>query len=74
MTSICFSSGELLDIISALEVKEDKAYMDGDDYLAAYYMQLAAKFECIYDKLQDLPGEQRESTMIPASNFTFNSN
>jgi hypothetical protein len=59
MTSASFSSGEILDIMKALEIMESKADYNEDYYLAAYYMSIGNKFQNIYDKLQELPGEQR---------------
>ena len=69
MTSISFTSGELLDIIKVLEVKENLAYIvDYDPGLAAYYMNLANQFQTIYDKLQELPGESRVANLVLAVN------
>lgn len=65
---ITFTSGELLDIIAALEVKEDYAYDVQEDHnLAAYYMNLGVKFQRMYDLLQGLPGEQRVSELVISS-------
>lgn len=64
MTSISFTSGELMDIISALEVKENQAYDGGDPHLAAYYMHMAAQFERINDRLSERPGEQRVAELV----------
>ena len=69
MTSISFTSGELLDIISALEEKENLAYLvDYDPGLSAYYMNLGNQFQRIYDKLQELPGESRVANLVLAVN------
>ncbi len=68
MTTISFTSGELLDIIDALEIKEDKAYIGGDKNLAAYYMNLGVRFQRVYDRLQGLPGEKREAQLVLAMN------
>ena len=71
MTSISFTSGELLDIMKALEVQENIAYtqhgMDNPQ-LAAYYMNLGVQFQHIYDKLQELPGESRVANLVLAAN------
>lgn len=62
---ITFTSGELLDIITALEVKEDYAYVvQENSHLAAYYMNLGVKFQRMYDLLQGLPGEQRIAELL----------
>lgn len=68
MTSITFTSGELLDIISALEIKEDKAYLNEDENLAAYFMNLGMRFQQVYDRLQDFPGEKRIANLVLAVN------
>lgn len=62
---ITFTSGELLDIISALEEKENFAYdVKEDQHLAAYYTNLGVKFQRMYDLLQGLPGEQRIAELV----------
>ncbi len=69
MTSISFTSGELLDIISALEEKENLACLvDYDPGLAAYYMNLGNQFQRIYDKLQDFVPENRVANLVLAVN------
>ena len=67
MTSISFTSGELLDIVSALEIKEDQAYDSGDHQLAAYYMNLSNQFNRIYDRLQDKVPEYRVAELVLAA-------
>jgi hypothetical protein len=66
MTSISFTSGEIMDIIDALEVKEDKSYLAGDVQLAAYYMQLVNQFQRINDRLSERPGEHRVAELVLA--------
>jgi hypothetical protein len=69
MTQISFTSGELLDIIKALEEKENLAYLvDYDPGLAAYYMNLANQFQTIYDKLQEFVPENRVANLVLAVN------
>jgi len=68
MTSISFTSGELLDIISALEEKEDALYLAEDHNLAAYYMNLGVQFQKVYDKLQEFVPENRVANLILAVN------
>jgi hypothetical protein len=67
MTSISLTSGQILDIISALEEKEDAIYESGDKHLAAYYMNMGAQFQRIYDRLQDVTPENRVANMVLAS-------
>jgi hypothetical protein len=66
MTSVSFTSGEIMDIIDALEVKEDKSYLAGDVQLAAYYMQLVNQFQRINDRLSERPGEHRVAELVLA--------
>ena len=69
MTSISFTSGELLDIIKALEIMENRAYVvDGNAHLASYYLHLITQFEVINEKLQELPGESRVANLVLAAN------
>lgn len=68
MTSISFTSGELLDIISALEEKENALYLAEDQHLAAYYMNLGVQFQKVYDKLQDFVPENRVANLVLAVN------
>lgn len=64
MTMISFTSGQILDIISALEAKENEIYDNGDKHLADYYMNLGTQFQRVYDRLQDLPGEKQVANMV----------
>jgi hypothetical protein len=69
MTSISFTSGELLDIIKVLEVKENLAYIiDNDPGLSAYYMNLGNQFQKVYDKLQEFVPENRVANLVLAVN------
>jgi hypothetical protein len=69
MTSISFTSGELLDIMKALEYYEDDAYYNQNDaQLASYYLSMQNQFRLIYDKLQELPGEDRVANLVLAAN------
>lgn len=56
---LTLTSGQLLDIIAVLEEKEDAHYLAENRALAAYYMQMGVVFQKAFDRLQDLPGEQR---------------
>ena len=66
MTTISFTSGEIMDIISALEVKEDQEYDAGNHHLAAYYMNIASQFYRIQDRLSERPGEHRVAELVLA--------
>jgi hypothetical protein len=68
MTSISFTSGELLDIISALEEKENALYLAEDKHLAAYYMNLGVQFQKVYDRLQEFVPENRVANLVLAVN------
>jgi hypothetical protein len=68
MTSISFTSGELLDIISALEIKLSLAETAGDSHLAIYYFEMQNQFQRIYDKLQDFVPENRVAHLVLAAN------
>ena len=61
---ISFTSGQLLDLIALLEEKEDALYDAEEKGLAVYYMQMGVQFQRMYDRLQDLPGEQRVAELV----------
>jgi hypothetical protein len=66
MTSISFTSGELLDIISSLCDKEQALY-DAENYqLSAHYLNILQQFETIVEKLEELPGEKRVANLVLA--------
>lgn len=64
MTSISFTSGQLLDIIALIESREDALYDAGDKHLAAYYMTMSAQFQRVYDRLQDVVPEERVARFV----------
>lgn len=66
MTSISFTSGEILDIISALCDKEQDVY-DENPHLSAYYLNMIQQFENVFHKLEELPGEKRVAQLILAA-------
>ena len=68
MTSISFTSGELLDIISALEIKLSQAENGGDAHLAMYYFNMQQQFQRIFDKLQEFVPENRVANLALAVN------
>ena len=67
---LTLTSGQLLDIIAALEEKENAHYDSENRALAVYYMQMGVVFQKAFDRLQDLPGEQRiVELVIPTTEF-----
>lgn len=67
MTQISFTSGELYDIISALELVEEGVYDDGDHQGAAYYVNISQQFQLIHSKLLERPGEDRVANLVLAA-------
>ncbi len=63
MTSISFTSGELLDIISALDDVGDNCMQADNVHLASYYAKLSQQFEMIYDKVQGFVPEDRVANL-----------
>jgi len=63
MTTISFTSGELLDIISALDDVGDNCMQADDVHLASYYAKLSQQFEIIYDKVQGFVPEDRVANL-----------
>ena len=69
MTQISLTSGEILDIISALEDRENHAYDEQNNpHLAAYYMNLASQFYRIHDRMKYLVPENRVANLVLAAN------
>jgi hypothetical protein len=68
MTSISFTSGELLDIIAALEIKLCQAENACDSGLAMYYFNMQNQFYAINDKLQEFVPENRVAHLVLAVN------
>jgi hypothetical protein len=69
MTSISFTSGELLDIIKALDYYENDAYYNQKDaQLAAYYMRMENQFQLVLDKLKHFTPENRVAHLVLAAN------
>jgi molecular chaperone GrpE (heat shock protein) len=68
MTTISFTSGELLDIISQLTAVADNLD-DAENYtLSAYYSKIVQQFEMIYDKIQDFVPENRVANLALIAN------
>jgi hypothetical protein len=68
MTSLSFTSGQILDIISALEDKVEGIEESGNFHLANYYYNIIEQFDAVSEKLQELPGESRIANLILAAN------
>jgi hypothetical protein len=68
MTSLSLTSGQIQDIISALEEKENALYLAENYQLSAYYMNLGVQFQKVYDKLQEVAGEKRVANLVLAAN------
>ena len=68
MTTISLTSGQILDIILALEEKENALYDADDKHLAAYYMNLGNQFQRVYDSLQGVVPENRVANLVLAAN------
>jgi hypothetical protein len=68
MTTISLTSGQILDIILALEEKENTLYDADDKHTAAYYMNLGNQFQRVYDKLQGVVPENRVANLVLAAN------
>jgi len=65
MTTVSLTSGEVLDIISALCDKEQSVYEE-NPHLAAYYLHIIQQFENISHRLEELPGEKRVANLVMA--------
>jgi len=64
MITVSLTSGQLLDIISALEEKEDALCEADNKHLAAYYMNLGTQFQRVYDQLQSIVPENRVANLV----------
>jgi len=64
MVHLSFTSGQILDIISALEDKCSVAKEREDYYLSAYYLSIVQQFEQVMDKLKEFPGEKRVANLL----------
>lgn len=68
MTSISLTSGEVLDIISALQGVALDFELSDNSTLAIYYLNIIQQFEGVYDKLQDFVPENRVANLVLACN------
>ena len=68
MTSISFTSGELLDIISTLEDKAENLEESANFTLANYYYNIIEQLDKITEKLEDFQPENRVANLVLAAN------
>lgn len=68
MTSISFTSGELLDIISTLEDKAENLEESANFHLAAYYYNIIEQLDKITEKLEDFVPEDRVANLVLIAN------
>jgi len=66
MTQISLTSGEILDIIYSIKAK-DRSVRELHPHMTAYYLNIVQQFEGVYNKLQELPGEERVANLILAA-------
>jgi len=62
--NLSLSSGEILDIIAALNKQETTADYNEDYFLAAYYSHLASQFQNLHQHLQSRPGERKQADLV----------
>ncbi len=68
MTSISFTSGELLDIISTLEDKAENLEESANFTLANYYYNIIEQLDKITEKLEQFQPENRVANLVLAAN------
>lgn len=68
MTQVSFTSGELFDIISALEDKAENLEECANFHLAAYYYNIIDQLDKITEKLEDFQPENRVANLVLAVN------
>ena len=68
MTSISFTSGELLDIISTLEDKAENLEESANFTLANYYYNIIDQFERITEKLEQFQPENKVANLVLVAN------
>jgi hypothetical protein len=68
MTQISLTSGELMDIISALEDKAEVLEEKAQFSLANYYYNILQQFDKVLEKLEDFQPENRVANLILAVN------
>jgi len=68
MTQVSFTSGELLDIISALEDKAENLEESANFTLANYYYNIIEQLDKITEKLEDFQPENRVANLVLIAN------
>ena len=68
MTQVSFTSGELLDIISALEDKAENLEESANFTLSNYYYNIIEQLDKITEKLEDFQPENRVANLVLAMN------
>jgi len=68
MTSISFTSGELLDIISTLEDKAENPEESANFTLANYYYNIIDQLDRITEKLEQFQPENRVANLVLVAN------
>lgn len=66
MTNIFLTYGQITEIVGSLVDRESKAVDNEDPQLAQYYRDIAIQFATVLEKLEELPGEQREANLVLA--------
>jgi len=66
MTQISLTSGEILDVIYSIRAKE-RSVRELHPHMSAHYLNIVQQFEDVYNKLQELPGEERVANLILAA-------
>jgi hypothetical protein len=67
MTQVSFTSGELMDIISSLDLNIEAAEQDDDYQLAAYYGNIQQQFEHLLEKVKEMQPENRVANLVLAA-------
>lgn len=68
MTKVSLTSGEVMDVISALTSKGNAAFDSKDYHLADYYFKIAYQFEKVFEKMKELVPEERECDLVMVMN------
>ena len=68
MTKVSFTSGELLDIISALEDKAENLEESANFTLSNYYYNIIEQLDKITEKLEDFQPENRVANLVLIAN------
>lgn len=68
MTEISFTSGEIMDIMSMLELKINQEYDSEEMHLSHYYLNLYQQFGKILNKVEEFQPEYRVAHLVLACN------